>query len=180
MRDRLRKKGLILGLLLGLALTGSAWASNSELSPVAERVRHALVTLPYYTVFDNLEFRVDGSKVTLLGKVVRPTLKKSAESVVKRLEEVTEVDNRIEVLPVSPNDDRIRRDAYISIYGNPHFTTRYAVRAVPPIHIIVDRGDLTLEGVVANQADKDFAGILARGVSGAFSVTNNLRVEKEE
>ncbi len=140
-------------------------------------VRHELVMLPYYGVFDNLAFRLDGGTVTLLGQVTRPTLKTDAERVVKNIEGVEKVVNKIEVLPVSPNDDRLRLAVYRAIYSQPGLDM-YALRAVPPIHIIVKNGNVTLEGVVANQADKDRANIQARGVSGAFSVTNNLRVEK--
>lgn len=159
-------------VFIGLPLIGQS-LSNTE-----ERIRKALVTLPYYSVFDNLSFKVEGGKVTLLGQVVRPTLKSSAEAVVSRLEEVQSVENNLEVLPVSPSDDRLREATYRAIYGHPTFT-RYAIRAVPPVHIIVKNGHITLEGVVANKSDKDFAGLLANGVPGAFSVTNNLRVEKD-
>ena len=140
-------------------------------------VRHELVTLPYYDVFDNLEYRVDGSQVTLSGQVVGPTLKSGAENVVKNIEGVEKVTNNIEVLPLSPNDDRLRVAIYRAIYGHPALQ-RYSVRSVPPIHIIVKSGSLTLEGVVANEGDKNIANIQANGVSGVFSVKNNLRVEK--
>jgi hyperosmotically inducible protein len=139
-------------------------------------VRHELVMLPYYGVFDNLAFRVNGSEVELMGQVSRPTLKSDAEQAVKRIEGVDRVINNIEVLPPSPDDDRIRLAAYRAIYG--HTTlNRYALQAVPPIHIIVKNGNLTLEGVVANEADKNIAGIQANSVPGVFKVTNNLRVE---
>jgi osmotically-inducible protein OsmY len=138
-------------------------------------VRHQLVLLPYYSVFDNLSFKVEGSKVILLGQVVRPTLKSDAGNVVKKIEGVSSVDNQIEVLPVSPNDDQIRRAVYRAIYGDPSFT-RYGFQAVPSIHIIVKNGNVTLEGVVDNEADKNLAEVRAKGVSNVFSVTNNLRV----
>jgi hyperosmotically inducible protein len=141
------------------------------------QVRHELVMLPYYGVFDNLAFRVEGNTVTLLGQVTRPTLKSSAENVVKDVEGVERVVNNIEVLPVSPHDDDLRLAAYRSIYGHTALN-RYALQAVPPIHIIVKNGNITLEGVVANEGDKNIAGMQAKGVPGAFSVTNNLRVEK--
>jgi hyperosmotically inducible protein len=143
---------------------------------IVREVRHELVMLPYYGVFDNLSFKVEGSTVTLLGQVTRPTLKSDAGNVVKDVEGVEKVDNQIQVLPLSPNDDRIRIATYRAIFSQPGLD-RYAMQAVPPIHIIVDNGKITLEGVVANQADKDRAGIQANGVSGAFGVTNNLRVE---
>jgi hyperosmotically inducible protein len=144
---------------------------------ITHEVRHELVMLPYYGVFDNLAYRVDGGTVTLLGQVTRPTLKSDAGSVVKQIEGVDKVDNQIQVLPLSPMDDRSRRAAYRAIYGHPGLD-RYALQAVPPIHIIVDGGKVSLEGVVSTQADKDLANIRARGVSGIFSVVNNLRVEK--
>ena len=113
----------------------------------------------------------------LMGQVRRPTLKSSAERVVQDIEGVENVVNNIEVLPTSPNDDRIRMAAYRAIYGHTALN-RYAMRAVPPIHIIVKNGDITLEGVVANESDKNIAYMQAQSVSGAFKVTNNLRVEK--
>lgn len=143
-----------------------------------KEVRHELVMLPYYNVFDNLSYRVDGSRVTLMGQVTRPTLKSDAGNVVKRLEGVTQVDNQIEVLPLSPNDDQIRYAVYRAVYGNTALSTRYGYQAVPSIHIIVRNGQVTLEGVVSNETDKNIANIQANGVSGVFSVTNNLRVEK--
>ncbi len=157
----------------------TAAISDQAKVAIAREVRHELVSLPYYGVFDNLGFRVDDDRtVTLLGQVVMPVLKDDAEHVVKRLEGVTRVKNEIEVLPLSPEDDRIRRAAFMAIYGDPALSTRYAYRAVPPIHIIVKNGNITLEGVVANQMDKNIAGIRANAVPGAFSVTNNLRVEE--
>ncbi len=151
-------------------VSGRAW------NRVEREVRHELVMLPYYGVFDNLAFEVDGGTVTLLGQVSRPTLRTDAERVVKRIEGVERVINRIEVLPLSPYDDRIRLATYRAIYGHTALN-RYALQAVPPIHIIVKNGNVTLEGVVANEADKTIAGIQARSVPGVFSVTNNLRVE---
>jgi hyperosmotically inducible protein len=143
---------------------------------IAREVRHELVMLPYYGVFDNLAYRVDGGTVTLLGQVTRPTLKSDAENVVKNVEGVERVINEIRVLPVSSTDDRIRLAEYRAIYGTPGLD-RYALQAVPPIHIIVDNGRVTLEGVVATQTDKDQANIKANSVNGVFAVTNNLRVE---
>jgi hyperosmotically inducible protein len=132
--------------------------------------------LPFYTLFDNLEYKVEGSKVTLMGEVVRPNLKDDAASAVKHVRGVETVDNQIKVLPLSPMDDQIRRAEYRAIYSQPNLQM-YAMQSVPPIHIIVDHGHVTLEGVVARQADKDAAGIAANGVPNVFSVTNNLRVE---
>ncbi|HEY3740653.1 MAG TPA: BON domain-containing protein [Bryobacteraceae bacterium] len=144
---------------------------------IIKEVRHELVMLPYYNVFDNLAYRVDGSKVTLFGQVVRPTLKSDAEHAVKRIEGVTSVDNQIEVLPLSPNDQQIRMATYRAIYSRPQLQ-RYQLGAVPPIHIIVKNGNVTLEGVVDNEGDKTVAGIAAQGVPGSFKVTNNLQVQK--
>jgi BON domain len=145
---------------------------------LVKEVRHELVMLPYYGVFDNLAYRVDGSTVTLMGQVTRPTLKSDAENVVKRIEGVEKVVNQIEVLPLSPNDDQIRRAVYQKIYSFPSLSTKYGFQAIPPIHIIVKNGNVTLEGVVDSEADKNVAGIQANGVPGVFSVTNNLRVAK--
>lgn len=141
------------------------------------QVRHELIMLPYYGVFDNLAYRVDQDTVTLLGQVTRPTLKSDAERVVKQIEGVDKVDNQIEVLPLSPNDDLIRLAVYRAIYSQPGLD-RYSIMAVPSIHIIVANGNVKLEGVVANQGDKDLANIRANGVSGVFAVANNLMVEK--
>src|SRR5271168_5340490 len=126
---------------------------------------------------DNLAYRVDGSRVTLFGQVVRPTLKSDAENVVKKVEGVTAVTNEIEVLPNSPNDDRIRRAVYRAIFSKAELD-RYAMGAVPAIHIIVKNGNVTLVGVVSSEMDKNVANITANGVSGVFKVTNELGVEK--
>src|SRR5271169_4546154 len=153
---------------------------QKSLDRIVKEVRHELVMLPYYGVFDNLSYKVDpDGTVTLLGQVARPTLKSDAGNVVKRIEGVEKVVNNIEVLPTSFNDDRIRRAAYRAIYGN-SVLSQYQLRAVPPIHIIVNNGHITLEGIVARQMDKQIAGIQANGVQGAFSVTNNLVVEEQE
>jgi hyperosmotically inducible protein len=160
-------KRLIL-LLLPLAMFGA--------TDLSKEVRHELVMLPYYGVFDNLAYRVDGSKVTLFGQVRDPVLKDNAGKAVKSIEGVSAVDNQIEVLPLSGMDDATRIAVYRSIYSKPSLQ-RYQMGAVPPIHIIVKNGNVTLEGVVANQADKDVAGIAANGVSGVFKVTNNLRTD---
>lgn len=146
-------------------------------SRIAREVRHQLVMLPYYGLFDDLAFRVEGSVVTLEGAVVRPTLKSDAERVVKKIEGVTQVVNDIKVLPLSPMDEDIRRAEYRAIYGDPSISVRYGYRALPSIHIIVENGHVTLEGVVANEADKNLIGIRANGVPNVFSVTNDLRVE---
>ena len=174
-----------LALALGSASTQAyqqkatgAGLSDRARAQIAKEVRHELVMLPYYGVFDNLAFRVDDDgTVTLLGQVTRPTLKSDAERVVKKIEGVTRVKNELEVLPVSPDDDRIRLAVFRTIYGDPALS-RYGLQAVPPIHIIVKNGHVTLEGVVATPADKNIAGIRANSVPGVFSVTSNLRVEE--
>jgi hyperosmotically inducible periplasmic protein len=152
-------------------------AGEADESAIAKRVRHELLMLPYYGVFDDLAFRVDGNTVTLLGEVTRPTLKDDAERVVKRIEGVGRVVNKIEVLPLSPMDDQIRMAEFRAIYGDPALSTRYGYRAIPSIHIIVKNGNVRLEGVVANKADKDLIGIRANSVPNVFSVTNDLQVE---
>lgn len=140
-----------------------------------KEVRHQLVLLPYYSVFDNLAYKIEGSKVILVGQVVRPTLKSDAEGVVKGIEGVSSVQNDIEVLPASPMDDQVRRAVYRAIYGEPALS-RYGFQAVPSIHIIVKNGNVTLEGVVDNESDKNIAGLRANGVPNVFSVKNNLVV----
>jgi osmotically-inducible protein OsmY len=144
---------------------------------IQKEVRHELVMLPYYSVFDNLAYKVENGKVTLLGQVSRPTLKSDAERAVKSIEGVEAVDNQIQVLPTSPNDDQIRRAMYRALYGDP-VLSKYALGALPPIHIIVNGGRVTLEGVVDNETDRNVAEIRAKSVPGVFSVTNNLRVVK--
>lgn len=146
---------------------------------LVKEVRHELVTLPYYGVFDNLAYRVDGSKVTLFGQVREPKLKSDAERAVKSIEGVSAVDNQIEVMPLSPSDDQVRLAVYRAIYSKPSLQ-RYQMGAVPPIHIIVKNGDVTLEGVVATTGDKDVAGIAANGVGGVHKVVNNLKTESSK
>lgn len=146
------------------------------LTSLEQEVRHELVMLPWFGVFDNLEFQVDGDHVILSGAVIRPTLKSSAENVVKRIEGVEKVTNNIEVLPLSSFDNDIRRSTYYSIFGYGPLS-RYSWGPIPPIHIIIKNGHITLEGVVANEADANLAYMRARQVPGAFSVTNDLRIE---
>ena len=186
--------GIALTLVFGLAAFaqepapanqgGTAPENRQQLSQkgydrVVKEVRHELVMLPFYGVFDNLSYSVtpDGT-VTLLGQVARPVLKSDAENAVKRIEGVEKVVNNIEVLPVSSVDDQIRRATYRAIYGNT-VLNQYALRAVPPIHIIVSRGHVTLVGVVARQMDKQVAEVQAKSVPGVFSVTNDLQVENK-
>lgn len=187
------KKLLVIVLVLPLIFSMAALASpaiqdnpsrdalsQKSIDRIYKEVRHELVMLPYYGVFDNLSYKVDpDGTVTLLGQVVNPVLKSDAGNAVKHIEGVEKVVNNIEVLPTSGNDDRIRRAAYRAIYGNSALN-QYQLRAVPPIHIIVNNGHITLEGAVARQMDKQIAGVQANSVHGAFSVTNNLVVEEPE
>ena len=179
---RISKLALTIGALVAFAGPVVTTAQQSAVrggaqsnAAVIREVRHELVMLPWYSVFDNLAYSVNGGQVTLTGQVVRPTLKSDAEAAVKHIEGVESVDNQIEVLPPSPNDDQIRRAEFHAIYSQPSLQ-RYAEGAVPPIHIIVKNGHVTLEGAVATEADKDVANVQANGVPGVFSVTNNLVV----
>ena len=154
--------------------------SQKSYERIVKEVRHELVMLPFYGVFDNLAYKVDpDGTVTLIGQTVRPTLKSDAENVVKRIEGVKKVVNTIDVLPPSPDDDRIRLATYRAIYGDPALNM-YQVRAVPPIHIIVKNGHITLEGSVAREMDKTIAGMRANSVPGAFSVDNHLVVDEPD
>jgi hyperosmotically inducible protein len=148
--------------------------SQQELT---KEVRHVLVMLPYYSVFDNLAYRVEGDRVILEGQVVRPSIKSDAEAAVKGTAGVRSIVNNIEVLPPSPMDDQLRRALYRAIYGEPSLA-RYGFAAVASIHIVVKNGNVTLEGVVASEGDKNLAGLRANGVPNVFSVKNNLQVER--
>jgi len=187
-QGRIRRNRMVIATVLilvisSLSATGAAQGPNAKRkldgvhTRLAKEVRHELVMLPFLSIFDNLAFRVEGiDTIVLKGQVTNPTLKKDAESAVRRIEGVGKLVNEIEVLPLSPNDDRIRRAAFRSIYSKPGLD-RYALSAVPSIHIIVKNGNITLEGIVATQADKNLAGIAANEVTGAFSVTNHLEIE---
>jgi hyperosmotically inducible protein len=142
---------------------------------ITREVRHELLMLPYFGVFDNIAYKVDGGTVTLLGQVVRPVTKSDAENSVKHIEGVDKVDNQIEVLPPSPIDDGLRRQLFRAIYGYPALE-KYALGVQKPIRIIVKNGRVSLEGVVDNDSDKNLVGIRANGVPGIFAVTNNLQV----
>ena len=149
-------------------------------TPMSKQIRHNLLTLPYYSIFDDLAYKIDGSVVTLEGACPPEPpwdIKSAAEDAVKKVPGVTKVVNNIRLLPLSPMDWQIRRAEARAIYGDSEIGTRYGYQALPSIHIIVENGHVTLEGVVANQADKNLIGIRANGVPNVFSVTNNLRVE---
>jgi hyperosmotically inducible protein len=171
-----------LGTLLSLLCLSAAaqdaqggQASAKSQDRIIREVRHELLMLPYFGVFDYIAFKVDGDTVTLMGQVVRPTLKSDAESSIKHIEGVEHVNNQIEVLPPSSMDDQIRLRLYRTIYGEPGLE-KYALGVQKPIRIIVKNGHVMLEGVVDNQADKDLANIRAKSVPGTFSVDNNLQV----
>lgn len=149
-------------------------ATRSEVD-LSKEVRHQLVMLPYLTLFDNLQYRVDGTTVTLMGQVVNSSLKPDAGRVVKSIEGVTQVDNEIKVLPPSSMDNQIRRAEYRAIYGYAGLY-RYAMGALPAVHIVVDTGHVTLYGVVDSESDKNLIGLRAKTVPNVFSVTNNLQV----
>jgi hyperosmotically inducible periplasmic protein len=175
-------RNIVLTLMGALLLVPFAQGAISTaqkkdgLTKFEQEVRHELVMLPWLSVFDNMEFQIDGAEVVLTGQVTRPTLKSDAERVVSRLEGVQRVVNNIEVLPLSPFDDRIRLATYREIYGFGPLS-RYNWGPVPPIHIIVKNGNVTLKGVVANETDRNLAFMRANGVSGVFAVENDLRIE---
>lgn len=168
-----------------LLLTLVAFSQNADRNQpsaksqdrISREVRHELLMLPYFGVFDNIGYRVDGSTVTLVGQVVRPTLKSDAENSVKHIEGVDKVDNQIEVLPPSSMDDRLRVELFRAIYQYPALQ-KYELGVQKPIRIIVKNGRVTLEGAVDNDTDKNLAEMRAKSVPGIFSVTDNLQVEK--
>lgn len=167
-------------LSIVLVAIGPSTGNGQTFSPKAQaritrEVRHQLLMLADFSVFDNIAFKLNGYDIVLLGQVTRPTLKMDAERVVKKIEGVERVENRIQVLPVSGNDDRLRRDLFNAIYRYGPLQ-HYGVGSNRPIHIIVDRGHVTLEGVVDRQSDKNLAGMRANGVFGVFSVQNNIVV----
>jgi hyperosmotically inducible periplasmic protein len=167
--------GLLALSTLGVAQDAQLSAKSEE--RIVKEVRHELLMLPYFGVFDYIAYKVTGPTVTLLGQVVRPTLKSDAENVVKRIEGVEKVDNQIEILPPSPMDDRLRLQLFQAIYQYPALQ-KYELGVQKPIRIIVKNGRVNLEGVVDSDGDKNLAGMRANGVPGIFSVTNNLQVSK--
>jgi hyperosmotically inducible protein len=175
MKKTLQNLALAAALAIG---AGPVFANNAPPQDLAGQVRHQLVMIPYYSVFDDLNYSIDNGVVTLSGDVVNPVVKTDARNSVKRLAGVTQVVDNIHILPPSSFDDRIRRAEYRSIYGYAGMY-RYGLGTQPSIHIIVDNGHVTLVGVVDNQADKNVANIRANVVPGVFSVTNNLRVAEK-
>ncbi|HEX8090178.1 MAG TPA: BON domain-containing protein [Blastocatellia bacterium] len=175
-------KGKFIALVVALAVTASAAVAAPAGSAqdglyLMNKIRKELVTIPYYGVFDNLAYKIDGATVTLYGQVVRPSTRSSAEKRVKKIEGVERVINNIEVLPLSTFDDSIRARAYRAIFRSGSLY-RYAMGANPSIHIIVNRGHVTLEGVVSSKMDSQLAYFAASSVPGVFSVRNNLRVQR--
>ena len=170
---------VVVFILLSLATWGLTQdrdqPSAKSQDRITREVRHELLMLPYFGVFDYIAFKVEGSTVTLLGQVVRPSLKSDAENAVKHIEGVEKVDNQIEVLPPSPMDDGLRIRLYREIYGYPALE-KYALGVQKPIRIIVKNGRVALEGVVDSEADKNLTGMRANSVPGIFQVTNNLQV----
>ena len=159
-------------------VSASLPAGATEQERLVDKIRHELVTLPFYGVFDQMSFSLDGRKVILTGQVTRPTLQSSAANVVRRIAGVENVENRIEVLPLSPFDDRLRLSLYRTIFGQASLG-RYTLGAIPSVHILVKNGNVILTGVVMNEMDKNLAGLFANQVAGVFSVTNQLVVEKK-
>jgi hyperosmotically inducible protein len=176
---------LLFPALLVLMLSGTGFAQAPRRGTahfeqwLSQEVNHRLVMLPWYSVFDNLQYEVKGSEVTLKGQVLLDRTKTDAESRVKGIEGVTKVTNHIELLPASPNDDRIRRAEYRAIFSAEPLQ-KYSFGSVQPVHIVVKNGHVTLEGAVLNEGDKNLVGIRANTVPGVFSVTNNLRIENSK
>jgi hyperosmotically inducible protein len=178
----MRSKLFVLAILVAASVLSAQTQREVPVRAVEriqEAVRHEILMLPFYSVFDNITYTVSGYDVTLMGQVTRPTVKRDAENVVRQIEGVEKVVNQIEVLPASPMDDGLRLRLYRAIYGSSGLE-KYAMPVIKPIRIIVKNGHVTLEGVVDNQNDKDLANLRANGVSGVFSVTNNLVVAKSK
>lgn len=158
----------------------NSFAGAPQNGHIIKEVRHELVTLPYYGVFDWLQFEVKPDNTVILrGQAVRPSTKSDAEARVKDIDGVSKVVNEIEVLPLSPQDNRLRNALYRTIYGMNSPLFRYATQAVPSIHIIVKNGRATLKGIAATKGDAPLAYIRARGVPGLFEVKNELQIESE-
>jgi len=174
-----KMKSKVMVILAAVVLAASvavASAAQPAQQKTMEKVQKELVTLPYFTVFDNLEYEIVGNAVTLSGQVRNPVTRRDAERRIARIEGVDHVINKIEVLPVSGFDDSIRARSYRAVFRSGSLY-RYAMGANPSVHIVVKNGHVTLEGVVSNKTDSQLAYMAARGVPGVFSVTNNLRVQ---
>ena len=176
----LKSASTLIVLVSAFLLPPASGQKNSQPSPkftqrVQKQITHEILMLPYYDEFDVIGFKLDGYNVTLFGHVIHATLKSDAEHAIKKIEGVERINNQIEVLPPSPFDDRLRIQLFRAIYGYPALQ-RYGVGSNRPIHIIVDHGHVTLEGVVDSIGDKNIVNIRANQVPGVFSVTNNLQV----
>lgn len=169
---------VLAGLALGVPGANAGTATTPDTTAISGQVHHNLVSLPWYNLFDNLAYQVNGSEVILSGQVIseHAQTKYDAENAVKRITGVARVVNNIEVLPTSPFDDQIRRAEYRAIFSKADLG-RYTMGAVPQFHILVKNGHVTLEGTVMDQMDKTIAGIVANTVPNVFSVTNNLQVD---
>jgi hyperosmotically inducible periplasmic protein len=151
--------------------------AEEKYTPTLSReIHHQILTLPFYSVFDSIVFTLNGGKVTLSGEVLRTNLKENAEAAVKSIEGVSVVIDHIEVLPVSPADDDLRSAVYRALYEDPTLA-RYAIQAVPSIHIIVKSGNVALEGAVNSESDKTLAGQRAAVPPNVVAVKNNLLVQ---
>jgi hyperosmotically inducible protein len=173
--------GKTIAALLGTAALavssfGATAAQESKPGDLDGKVRHAIDTLAWYGVFDDIGYKIDDGVVTLTGEVRTYPVQNSAISAVKGIEGVERVVDNIEVLPLSPYDDNIRVRAYNAIFGYPALS-RYALNARPPIRILVNRGNITLTGVVNNELDRKLVEMRIQSLPGVFSVTNNLRLD---
>lgn len=153
-------------------------SANKSVANIEQKVFKKINGLPYYGIFDHIAFQVNGDTVTLYGKVLRGTNKSSAENVVEDISGVRRVINRIEILPPSPMDDRIRRQI-VREFSDRGGLYRYLLGTSPSVRIIVDRGRVELEGYVSNRTDANLMNIIANGVFGVFNVENNLIVESD-
>jgi len=172
---------LMAALLLGAGVAAASNKDNANLpqsdADIAKHVRHEVLMYPYYSIWDDVNFRVTNGQVELLGAVSQPFKKSDLDRLVRKVPGVTSLTDELKVLPLSPNDDRLRLQVARAIYRDPAFT-RYAIRALPPIHIIVDNGHVTLTGVVSTPMEKELAGMRASAAGLSFgAVTNNLEVE---
>lgn len=172
-RIRFVAPAAVLGITLLFGQHASANQPTLQNQPdLGEQVRHELVMLPWYSVFDNLEYTVDGDVVTLTGQVTRARLKNDAEAALRRIERVSQIVNNIEVLPLSSADNWIRLAAYRTLYNANSPLARYGAGSVPQIHILVKNGHITLSGVVERESHKTLATMLIKSVPGVFTVTN--------
>lgn len=164
-------------IAITLASAGIVQAASPDKNEIEAKIAKQLKKLPYYGVFDHIAFEVNGGTVTLTGKVYNGINKDNAAYYVGKVEGVDKVINNIELLPPSSFDDTIRRRT-VRAFINGGSMYRYLQGTNPSVRIIVDNGRITLEGVVSNSSDRNYASILAKGIPGVFSVTNNLVVEK--